>query len=71
MSKMLKDRLGTYCEVQFAGVAAVEAVLARRDPIFTLALRASDAIRPETAFQILAGGRFVREKFKQFERADR
>ena len=46
----LEDSLGSYREVQFAGIAAIKAVLARRDSLFGLTFGPGDAIRPETAF---------------------
>ena len=66
----LKDSPCPYREVQLASVAAVEAILAVCDSFLALTLGAANAVRPETAFQILTGRRFVGEQLKQFEGAD-
>lgn len=65
-----KDCACPHCEVQLASVAAVKAILADCDSLFALAFGTGSAIRPETAFQILAGGRLVREHLKEFEGTD-
>lgn len=66
-----KDCAGAHGEIKLASVAAVEAVLAGRDALATLALRALHAIRPQTALKIDAGGLLIRECLKQLKRADR
>src|SRR6266568_1081564 len=57
-------------EVQFAGVAAVVAVLADSNSLHTLALRAGDAIWPETAFEIHASRCFIGVHLEEFEGAN-
>jgi hypothetical protein len=66
----LKDRPCPNGEVQFAGIAAVEAILAGRDSLFRLALRALDAMLPQTALKIFAGGWLIGEEVEELEGAD-
>ena len=51
----LEDRSSADGEVQLAWVAAVIAVLARGDALFALALRALDAVGPQTALKVRSG----------------
>lgn len=54
-----------------AGVAAIEAALANRDPLARLALRTDRAGRPEAALQVQAGRLGVGETLEDLERTDR
>ena len=47
----LEDRACTDCEINLAGVAAVEATLARGDVLFRFAGRAGNAVRPDAGLQ--------------------
>lgn len=47
----LKDRASTDREIKLAGVAAVEATLARGDVLFRFTGRAGNALRPDAGFQ--------------------
>jgi len=67
----LKDGASPHGEVQLASVAAVEAILAGSNALSALACRAVHAIGPHAALKVGAGGRFIREDFKQLERAYR
>ena len=66
-----EDRTSPHREVQLAGVAAIEATLAGRDALTALAGRALDPIRPQPVFDVLSSRLFIRESFKQLERAYR
>ena len=68
---MPEDSLGSHREVHLTGVAAVETILARRNALLVLALRAGNSVRPETALKVLACRGLVREQFKEFEGANR
>src|SRR6185503_1122876 len=57
-------------EIQLAGVAAIEATRADRDPLRAGASRTLHAVRPDTIFEVLAGSRFIGEELKQLEGAD-
>lgn len=67
----LENRARPHGEVQLAGVAAVVSALAGRDALAVLALRAFDAVRPQTAFEIGASARLIGEGLEQLERANR
>ena len=66
----LEDSPCTHGEVQFASVAAIVAILSDGDSLNALALRAGDAIRPETAFAARSRAGFVRVQLEEFEGAD-
>lgn len=65
----LEDGSSSHGEVQFAGVATIIAVFADGNSLHALALRAGDAIRPETAFKINASRSFIGVHLKKFEGA--
>src|SRR5207248_543739 len=65
----LEDGARSNSEVKVAGVAVVEAFSRPgRNPL-RFAIGTNRAIRPQPAFQILAGAGFVREGFEEFESA--
>jgi hypothetical protein len=66
----LKDSSCPHGEVQFAGVAAVVAILADGDSLYALALRASDAVRPETGFEVRSRAGFIGKHLEEFEGAN-
>ena len=69
--RTLEDGAGANGEVQFALVAAIEAALARRDPILPTACRASDAVRPKPFLKVEAGGFRIRYQGEELEGAYR
>ena len=68
--RTLKNRARTNGEIELAGVAAMEAVFARGEPIPRVASRTDRAVGPEPIFQIRARGFFVRDKLEKLKRAD-
>ena len=64
-----KDSARPNGEVQLAGIAAIETILAGRDSFFGFALRASDTVLPETPFKVFTGGWFVGEEAKKLKSA--
>lgn len=62
-----KDGTSTHREIQLAGIAAVETVLPRRDPVGCFALGANRAMRPEASLQVGSGRRFIREHGENLE----
>ena len=66
----LEDRPGTDGEVQLTGVAAVVAVLAGRDALFSLTLWTGDAVCPQAALKVGAGRFLIGEGREQLEGAD-
>ena len=67
----LENRSGANREVLLALVAAIEAVLARRDPLAKAANRATRAIRPKTRFKIDARRLLVGEHLEKLEGRNR
>ncbi len=63
----LEDRPGADGEILFALVAAVEATLARRDALAEAAVRTTDAVRPQTAFEVDPRRLLVREHLEKLE----
>ena len=68
--RAFKDRIGSHRKVLIAGVAAIEASLARPDPLAGITDRTDGAVRPKTRFQVDAGRFRIREHFEDFKSAD-
>ena len=62
-----EDRACTDREINLAGVAAVEATLARGDVLFCFAGRAGNAVRPDAGFQKEPSRFRSREHLEQLE----
>ncbi len=65
--RTFENRAGANREILFAGVAAIEVILARGDALAKLANRAARTIRPKTTFKIDARGFLIGEHFKELE----
>jgi hypothetical protein len=66
----LKDRPGANCEVQLAGVAAVETACPLCDPLAALAAWAGHAHGPNAILQVVTGGALIGEQLEELEGAD-
>ena len=67
----LEDGRGANGEVRLAGIAAVEAALARGDPLGLVAGRADGAVRPPLTLHVDPRGFRVGEHLEKLERGDR
>lgn len=67
----LEDRPRAHREIQLAGVAAVEAALAGRNPLALGAGRTRRALGPQPRFQVRPGRVLIGKHRKELKRADR
>jgi hypothetical protein len=67
----LENRSGANREVLFALIAAIEAFLARRDPLAKAANRAARAVQPKASFKVDARRVLVREHLEKLESGNR
>lgn len=68
--RALENRAGANRKVFLAGVAAVVATSARRDPLAKAAHWATNAVRPEATFKVDPGRILVREHLEELESRD-
>lgn len=65
----LEDRASSHREIQHTGVTAVETVLTGGNELTAFTSRTSNAVRPQSGFQIEPRGFLVWDQFKQLKRA--